>query len=263
MILNLKDLSVGYQTKKPVLSNISMTIRPGEIWCVLGPNGVGKTTLFKSILGFLHVLSGEIRINDEDIKNWTRKQLARTIGYVPQAQTNPFPFTVEDVIVMGRTSHLNALSAPDEKDMEIVERSMVMLGIGHLKHKIYTELSGGERQMVLIARALTQEPDILMMDEPTSNLDFGNQVKVLEQISYLSKKGMAILMTSHLPDHAFLCNAKVALIQKNKFRTGMAGEMVTEENLKEAYRVNVKIVKAMSDRGTEIRSCVPLLGYPF
>lgn len=113
---------------------------------------------------------------------------------------------------MGRTSHLGTMGSPSRRDIEIARKNIQMLGINYLKNKIYTEISGGERQMVLIARALTQEPDILIMDEPTSNLDFGNQVRVLKQISDLAKKGLAIVMTSHFPDHAFLCSTIEKLI---------------------------------------------------
>lgn len=259
MILNIEDVSCGYGLDPPVVDHISMTIHSGEIWCILGPNGVGKTTFFKSILGFLRLKSGHIHINDQDILSWNQKRKAQVIGYVPQAQNNPFPFSVEDVVLMGRTSYLNTLGSPGKQDVEIANKNINMLGIEHLKNKRYTELSGGERQMVLIARALTQEPDILIMDEPTSNLDFGNQVRVLKHIAALSKKGLAILMTSHFPDHAFLCASKVALFQQHRFIVGNAEDIVTEANLRQAYGVNVQIVTGISDEGREIRSCVPLL----
>ena len=259
MILDIKNISCGYGSRT-IVNNISLTVKSGEILCILGPNGAGKTTLFKTILGFLKLKTGEILIDNENISNWDRKRLARAIGYVPQAHTTPFPFTVEDVVVMGRTSHLGTMGSPSHMDIEIARKNIKMLGINYLKNKIYTEISGGERQMVLIARALTQEPDILIMDEPTSNLDFGNQVRVLKQISDLAKKGLAIVMTSHFPDHAFLCSTKVALLQKNnKFSIGSADDIVKEENLREAYGVNVKIVTTISDDGDEIKSCVPLL----
>ncbi|MCL1632529.1 ABC transporter ATP-binding protein [Sporolactobacillus sp. CPB3-1] len=259
MILKIEDVSCGYGLDPPIVSQISMTIRSGEIWCVLGPNGVGKTTLFKSVLGFLKLKSGRITIDGQDIRSWTQKKKAQVIGYVPQAQNNPFPFSVKDVVLMGRTSYLSELGSPGKKDVEIAERNIHMLGIGQLENKKYTELSGGERQMVLIARALTQEPDILIMDEPTSNLDFGNQVKVLKYISDLSRRGLAILMTSHFPDHAFLCSSKVALFRQHQFVIGEADNIVTEANLKQAYGVNVQIVSGTSEQGKEIKSCVPLL----
>ena len=160
MILDIQNISCGYGVET-IISDISLTVKSGEILCILGPNGAGKTTLFKTILGFLKLKSGKILMDNEDIKNWDRKRIARAIGYVPQAHTTPFPFTVEDVVVMGRTAHLGAMGSPSSKDMEIADKNIQMLEISYLKHKVYTEISGGERQMVLIARALTQEPDIL------------------------------------------------------------------------------------------------------
>lgn len=259
MILTIKDAACGYGSKT-IISGLSLNIHSGEILCILGPNGVGKTTFFKTVLGFLKIKAGEISIDGDNIHNWSRKKLAKIIAYVPQAHTPPFPFLVKDVVTMGRTVHLGSFASPSKNDIAIAERSMEMLQISYLKDRIYTEISGGERQMVLIARALTQEPDFLIMDEPTSNLDFGNQIRVLEQINRLSQTGLGIIMTSHFPDHAFLCSSKVALFERNnKFTVGYADEVVTEENLKSAYGINVKITTTTDEDGSIIKSCVPLL----
>lgn len=259
MILELDNVSCGYNSKT-VLTNISMKIESGEVLTLLGPNGVGKTTLFKTILGFLKIHGGEIKIDEKNIKNWKWSKLSKSIAYVPQATTQPFPFTVLDVVTMGRTAHLGMFSSPKKKDVEIAEECLSNLEISYLKEKIYTEISGGERQMVLIARALTQQAKILIMDEPTSNLDFGNQVRVLKQINRLSKKGIGIIMTSHFPDHVFLCSTKVALLEKNNiFTVGNVEEVVTEKNLKSAYGVEVKIISGLNNNDTKIQSCVPIL----
>ncbi len=259
MKLEIKNVACGYGTKI-VVKDISVNVESGEILCLLGPNGVGKTTLFKTILGFFKIKDGEIILDGENIINWPKKKLAKAIGYVPQAHVPPFPFSVLDVVVMGRTAHLRTFESPTKEDINIAEKALETLGISFLKDRIYTEISGGERQMVLIARALTQQPNILVMDEPTSNLDFGNQVRVLEQINRLAKKGLGIIMTSHFPDHAFLCSTKVALLQRNnKFMVGNVDEVVTEDNLKSAYGVDVKITSSIRSNGENIRSCVPLL----
>jgi len=259
MNLDIINVSCGYG-KSTIVKDISMSVESGEILCLLGPNGVGKTTFFKTILGFLKLQTGKILLDGQDINNWSKKKLAESIGYVPQAHTPPFPFSVIDVIIMGRTAHIGMFESPSKKDKEIAEESMNTLNITYLKDKIYTEISGGERQMVLIARALTQQPKILVMDEPTSNLDFGNQVKVLEEINKLSQKGLGIIMTSHFPDHAFLCCTKVALMQKNNiFTIGTVDEVVTEENLKMAYGVDVKITSAINNKGEKVKSCVPMI----
>ncbi|BAH06636.1 hypothetical protein CKR_1585 [Clostridium kluyveri NBRC 12016] len=259
MNLEIKNAICGYGFRA-VVKGISVNVKSGETLCLLGPNGVGKTTLFKTILGFLKLQGGEIILDGENINNLSRKKLAKAIGYVPQAHTPPFPFSVLDVITMGRTAHLGAFASPSKNDMAIAEESLETLGISFLKNKIYTEISGGERQMVLIARALTQQPSILVMDEPTSNLDFGNQIRVLEQINSLVKKGLGVIMTTHFPDHTFLCSSKVALMQKNNiFTVGSVDDVVTEENLRSAYGVDVKITSTVNSRGEPIKACIPLL----
>lgn len=259
MRLEIDNISCGYDSKV-IIKNISMQVKSGEILTVLGPNGVGKTTFFKSVLGFLKIYGGSIKLDGQNIVNWKRNKLARVIGYVPQAHTPPFPFSVLDVVTMGRTAHLGMFASPSKNDVKIAEEAIESLGITYLKNKNYTEISGGERQMVLIARALTQQPKILIMDEPTSNLDFGNQVKVLKQINKMSQNGLGIMMTSHFPDHAFLCSTKVALIERNnKYIVGSVNEVITEENLKKAYGVDVKIIKSLDEGGAEIKSCVPRL----
>lgn len=259
MKLEINHAECGYGAT-PVLKDISFTVDKGEILCLLGPNGVGKTTLFKTILGFQKLLGGEILLDGSNVQNWTRSRLAKVIGYVPQAHTPPFPFSVLDVVVMGRTAHLGMFASPTKKDLKIAEEALEVLKISYLKEKIYTEISGGERQMILIARALAQQPKILVMDEPTSNLDFGNQIRVLEQVNRLAKNGLAVIMTSHFPDHAFLCSSKVVMIQKNNlYKKGNADEVLTEENLRAAYGIEVKIASIENGNGERINTCVPLI----
>ncbi|AKG34377.1 ABC transporter ATP-binding protein [Paenibacillus durus] len=259
MKLEIKNVSCGYGSKV-VLSGVSMEVNSGEILSLLGPNGVGKTTLFKTILGFLKLIDGKILLDGQDVRSWSRKKLAGAIGYVPQAHTPPFPFSVIDVVLMGRVAHLGALSSPSGKDVKIADEALDSLGISYLRDRIYTEISGGERQMVLIARALTQKPDILVMDEPTSNLDFGNQIKVLKQVNRLAERGLGIVMTTHFPNHAFQCPGKVVLLQRNnRFVYGKADEVVTENHLRAAYGIDVVIKDIMLPGGNAVRSCVPLI----
>jgi iron complex transport system ATP-binding protein len=261
--LEIKNVSCGYGSRT-VVQGISMDVGAGESLCLLGPNGVGKTTLFKTILGFLKLQAGSICISGEDVQCWSKKKLAKAIGYVPQAHTPPFPFSVFDVVLMGRTAHLDNFASPSRHDRIIAEQSLEQLGVEYLKDRIYTEISGGERQMVLIARALTQQPKILVMDEPTANLDFGNQVRVLEQINILVKSGFGVLMTSHFPNHAFLCSNKVALMKRDKsFLVGSVDEIVTEKNLKSTYQVDVKVISTINNDGTATKTCVPLISKGF
>ncbi|MGM0471094.1 MAG: ABC transporter ATP-binding protein [Bacillota bacterium] len=260
MRLDIKEVSCGYQNKI-ILEDISFTVNTGEILCILGPNGVGKTTLFKTILGFLELKSGQILLDGEDIFTWSRKEFAQAIGYVPQGHTPPFPYRVKDVVVMGRTAHLGSYSSPSYEDKKLVEEIMDSLEISYLKDDIYTEISGGERQLVLIARALAQEPKILIMDEPTSNLDFGNQVKVLKQIKELANQNIGVIMTSHFPNHAFMASTNVLAIGgRNQFKSGKSNQVVTEKLLEEIYQIDVQIdsLDSKVDDG-ELRVCVPLI----
>jgi iron complex transport system ATP-binding protein len=258
MILKIDSAVCGY-AGKIVLDGITLDVSSGEILCLLGPNGVGKTTLFKTILGFLKLYGGAITLGGADISRWSRRNYARTIGYVPQHHTPPFAFNVLDVVIMGRTAHLGSFSTPSNADREIAMLQLEELGICHLRDRVYTEISGGERQMVLIARALAQQPQLLVMDEPTSNLDFGNQMLVLGQIRKLAEKGIGIIMTTHVPDHAFLCSTRVALLRKDGFSVGTPEEIVTEENLKAVYGVAVKITSTAAPNGRFVKACVPMI----
>lgn len=259
MKLTLHSVACGYGGRT-VLRDLSLTVATGEILCILGPNGVGKTTLFKTLLGLLDLHGGDITVEGESVQKWSRKRFASVIGYVPQSHTPPFPFSVLDVVTMGRTVHLAMFASPSKEDRRIAEQALQTLGIGSLRHRIYTELSGGERQMVLIARALAQQPRFLIMDEPTSHLDFGNQVRVLQQVNQLASLGIGVIMTSHSPDHAFLCSTRVVLIQRHgAFKTGAAEEVITEENLQATYGVNVRISTVTDETGAPIRACVPLM----
>jgi iron complex transport system ATP-binding protein len=258
-MLTIQNASCGYGPMV-ILSHVNLAVERGEVLCILGPNGVGKTTLFKTILGFLRLLDGEIAIDRQDVQKLSPKSRARVIGYVPQIHNPPFPFVVSDVVLMGRTAHIRSFSSPSKEDQRIACQCMDALQIRPLQDRIYTELSGGERQLVLIARALAQQPKILIMDEPTSNLDFGNQVRVLRQISELARQGLTVVMTSHFPNHAYLCASKVAMVKGNKsIEIGTSDEIITEDNLRETYGIDVKITSVSDRSGREVKACIPLL----
>ena len=259
MVLEMKDAACGYG-KHAILEHVSIQVESGELVCLLGPNGVGKTTMFKSMLGFLDLLGGQVLLDGQDRVNIPRKEFSRKIGYVPQSHEPPFPFSVMDVVVMGRTAHLKGFAAPSREDYLLSYEMLDRLGVNYLKDAVYTNISGGERQMVLIARALTQQPELLVMDEPTANLDYGNQIRVLSAIRQLSDSGLGVLMTSHNPDHAFLCCTRAVLITKDKrVVSGPVDEIVTEEALRAAYGVDVEITQALREQGVPVKSCVPML----
>lgn len=257
-MLDLKNVSYSYGKTK-VLHDLTFRLEAGEFLCVLGPNGCGKTTLLKNILGLLSPSSGSIILNGEDIKEMPLKKLAKTMGYIPQEHTPPFPFKVFDVVLMGRTSYLSNLAVPGKEDERIASECLEELNIGHLKDKIYTKISGGERQLVLIARALAQEPQILIMDEPTASLDFGKEHLFLEHMRQLSAKGISILMVTHDPDQAFACASKVVLMKKGRLLSkGRPEDTIIEGAMKEMYDIEVKINGLSLDNNRMIRVCTPI-----
>ncbi len=254
MTLSTDNLGFGYRGK-PVGRGVTIEIRSGEVLCLLGPNGGGKTTLMKTLLGLLPPQQGAVRLDGEDVASWSRQRLARIIGYVPQAHAAFFPFTVTDIVLMGRSAHIGLFAAPSRADHEIAGRALEMLGIGHLADRIYTEISGGERQLVLIARALAQQPRILVMDEPTASLDFGNQVRVLRQIASLARSGIAVVFSTHDPDHVVLCGDRVALLHGGRLEEiGAPEAVITPASLKRLYGVDVQVVDLPDHR---TRTCVP------
>ncbi|WP_026895660.1 ABC transporter ATP-binding protein [Clostridiisalibacter paucivorans] len=258
MKIELKNVTCGYGLRS-IVKDVSMEINSGETLCILGPNGVGKTTLFKTILGFLKLQKGEILLNDKNIYDYKSSELAKLIGYVPQAHNPPFPFKVLDIVLMGRICHIGTFSSPSKRDVDIALEAMEMLNILYLKDKIYTEISGGEKQLVLIARALAQQAQMLIMDEPTSNLDFGHQMRVLNHINKLVQKGMGVIMTSHFPNHVFLCATRVSIIKNGRlFKVGTPKEVITKENLKEIYGIDTEVINVDRINNKDMSYCIPV-----
>ncbi|MEZ5087028.1 MAG: ABC transporter ATP-binding protein [Tessaracoccus sp.] len=254
--LRVEKLSGGYGSRV-VVRDVDLVVDGGTILCLLGPNGVGKTTLFKTMLGLLPAMGGRVLVGDQDLSGLSRPQIARLVGYVPQSQQTPFAFKALDVVLMGRTARMGAFGAPGRHDREAAMAALEALGVTKLADKAFTALSGGERQMVMIARALAQEPSFIMLDEPTASLDFGNQVRVLDQIVRLANSGIGVVMTTHAPDHAFLCDADAVLITgPSDLRRGPVHEVLTEENLSAAYGVEVRVTTSTHDH---INYCYPVL----
>lgn len=257
-MLKVMNLRCGYR-RHAVLDGVSFTLSGGELLCLLGPNGVGKTTLFKTVLGLLPALGGEVRLDGEAIANWPRRRLAQWMGYVPQAHTPPFPFEVRDVVAMGRTAHLGFGAAPDQNDRAIAEAAMSDVGIAALADARYTEISGGERQLALIARALAQQPRLLVMDEPTSNLDYGNQLRVLAHVRRIvNQRGMGVILTTHHPDHALTYATRVLALDGGKrWSVGLPHEVINADYLRRAYGVEAEIHELKRRDGSLSRWCVP------
>ena len=249
---------LGYGTHK-VLSDINLSIEGGSVTCLIGPNGAGKTTLFKSILGFLPPISGKIQLNGKSIARFSSKELARYIAYVPQAHSTPFPYKVIDVVLFGRSAHLGYFNAPGRKDRMIAESNLDLLEIRHLAERSFSELSGGEQQLVIIARALTQETSFLIFDEPTSNLDYGNQIRVIQKIKSLRNQSIGILMATHSPDHAFMLSSQIIILDKGLAQIGNPDQTLTAATLIQTYGVEVQIFDTPNGLSPARKICVPVI----
>ena len=236
---------------------VNFSLKRGQVLCILGPNGCGKTTLLKCLTGIFKLQKGQVWLDDVDIAHLGRSAIARKTGYVPQLHQPAFPFSVLDAVLVGRAPHLGFLESPGKQDVEIAETAIEALGISGLKNRRYTDLSGGERQLVVFARVMAQQPSLLLLDEPTSHLDFGNQIRVLRLVEELASTGLPIIMTSHFPDHAFLISSKVAIMKKGEFLAfGPPEEVITEATLAAIYGIKVKVVDIDSSVG--YRVCVPV-----
>jgi iron complex transport system ATP-binding protein len=235
---------------------LDLSLEKGEVLCVLGPNGSGKSTLFRTLLGLLPAPGGSVTIDGRDMRKLKREEIARAVAYVPQASSSYFDFSLEEVVLMGRTAHLGAFAAPGARDRAAAATSLERMGIAQLAQRPVSGVSGGERQLALIARALASEAPALVMDEPTANLDFGNQARVLTQVAQLRDAGVSILLCTHDPDHAFQVADRVLLLRGGSAITlARTGEALTAENLTRLYDVPVQVAEVATPSGVR-RVCV-------
>jgi iron complex transport system ATP-binding protein len=254
VMLEARGLGYGYPGRA-VGRDLDLALGAGEVLCVLGPNGGGKTTLFRTLLGLLEAQAGEVRLQGESLDALPRGEVARRMGYVPQGHSAQFAFTVRDVVLMGRTAHVGLFAAPGAADRAAAERAIEALGIGALADRVLTELSGGERQLAMIARALAQGARLLVLDEPTASLDFGNQVRVLRELRRLAADGYAVVFSSHDPGQAFLAASGVLLLVRGgALRQGTPEDVITADNLRQVYGVDVRVTAVDG-----VRACLPVL----
>lgn len=255
-MLKIENLSFSYK-KTPVLKNISFMVEKGDFVCCIGPNGAGKSTLLKCILNILKTENKHIFLQGIPIQNVTAKQMAAKMAYIPQHHTLAFSFSALEVALMGRTTHLSSFAVPSKKDEQLALDALEKLSIAHLASRSFQTLSGGEQQLVLIARALVQEAPILVMDEPTASLDFGNQYMVMNVISKLSHSSYLILLSTHTPEHALQYANKVIALQNGSiFFSGTPQESMTDTTLSALYGTPISITNIQTEDG-ELPVCFP------
>ena len=254
MSISVKELSFSYGDR-PILCQVSFTARRGQLLSILGPNGVGKSTLFRCILGLLKGYSGTIEVDGRPIRDLNPKSLAALVAYIPQSSYPSFSYTVLDMVLMGTSARLSPLASPGKSEEYAARDALERLGIASLAARPYTQLSGGERQMVLIARALVQNSRILLMDEPTANLDYGNQMRVLSRVRALAEEGYAILQSTHNPDQAYLFSHELLAMKDGRvLAQGPPCQVFTEALIRDLYGLDVEI---SPHHGGRFLSCIP------
>jgi iron complex transport system ATP-binding protein len=230
----------GEQT---VFSGLDLDVFAGEVLTILGPNGCGKSTLLRCIGGALALDAGSVCVEKVDLTTLDARARARKIAFLFQDHTPSFAFPVIDVVSMGRTPYLSTFGAPSNRDVALAEEALNQVGMRQLKNRRYSELSGGERQLVLLARTLVQQPAVILLDEPTAHLDFSNQVRSLGRIGTLAGQGVTMIMATHDPNHAFLFPGRVAMMQPGgALIVGSASQVLTDAALSAVYGIDVAVL---------------------
>lgn len=259
MLMTFSDITCGFDPEKPLVEHVNMELHDGEICCVLGPNGCGKTTLVRSALGMRKLLGGNAYLDGRDLARIPAQQRARQFAYVAQSHHTPFPYSVVEMIMLGRMSIINGSGKPRVTDYTAVEEILDQLDLYELRNDAYTDLSGGQCQRVMIARALAQDPKVLVLDEPTAALDYGNSSKVLKAIRRLADDGQAAIMITHAPNQAFLCRAKVLLLRRGQPPIfGDAPRVITSANIASSYGHDVRVVEYIDKNKHMTRLCAPV-----
>ncbi len=255
MSIDIQHLSFSYG-RREVLHDISVSIPDATLVNVLGPNGVGKSTLFRCILGLNLHFQGSIMVNDKDVKQLSIRQRAQEVSYIPQSHAPVYDYEVIDVVLMSTGTDLGIFRSPGPRHLKRAYEALERINIAHLAHRNYTQISGGEQQLVLIARALAQNARTIIMDEPTSALDYGNTVRVLSCVRQLARDGLSIVQSTHQPDQAFLYADKTLVINEGRvFAFGNPKEVITKELVSAIYGVDVEVNSLYGDK---VRVCVPV-----
>ncbi len=258
MRLNVEKGSFYYKKNVSIFENINFEVKEGEILAILGPNGAGKTTMLRCITGMLKWRAGKSLLDGEDIASMPPRKLWSKMAYVPQAKSVSSAYTALEMVLLGRSSHLNIFEAPKQTDVEKAMEVLEFLGISRLADKKCSEVSGGELQMILIAKALASDPKVLILDEPESNLDFKNQLIVLDAMSNLAARGMTCIFNTHYPAHALQRAQKSLILSKGgAYVFGDTTAVVTEENIRKAFGVDA-IIGEIETSGNLLKNVVPV-----
>lgn len=257
--IEIEGLSFAHPGREEGLADVDLTVNRGEVACLLGPNGAGKTTLLRCLLGLLRPDRGVTRICGQKLSTLTARERARLVAYVPQSTATVFPFTTLDMAVMGRTPHLPVTATPSRRDRVAALAVLADLGLDHLAEQSFASLSGGERTLALVARALVQEADVLVLDEPTAALDLGNAVQVLGVIRGLADRGRAVLMTTHQPDHALHAGHRAVLMANGRvIADGDPRRELTGPVLSRVYGTPIVVAAATAPQLDQpVLTCVP------
>lgn len=248
MLLECRDVSFSYG-KQPVLCRVSFEVPRGELVAVLGANGAGKSTLFRCILGFLRP-QGTLLLDGKPISAYRRRTLAEKLAYIPQSAEPIFNYTLLETVLMGTTGAGSALARPQPAQLEASYRALEQLGIAALAHRGIAQVSGGERQLALIARALVQNAELLVMDEPTANLDYGNTQRVLEKIRDLTRTGYTVLLSTHNPEHALRYASRVLALKDGTICAhGKTADTLTSALIESLYGVRVRMAEVETPQG--------------
>ena len=256
MSIEVKNLSFSYSTQA-VLKNVTFSVNDGELLSILGCNGAGKSTLLRCILGLLSEYEGTIELNDRNIRGMSPSEMAKQIAYIPQSHYQAFNFSVYNMVLMGTSSQVSAISSPGKNQKMRAEDAMERMGISHLGKKSFSNISGGERQLTLIARALAQDAKLLVMDEPTANLDYGNQLRVMEQAKSLAGEGYTVIQSTHNPEQAYLFSDHILALKNGEIvGDGSPADIITEKLMRALYNADTEVQSMYNDK---VRVFIPKL----
>lgn len=249
-MIKVNNAAFRYDDGDFLFRDLSFDIKAGETLAILGANGIGKTTFLRCMLGFLKLKSGDILVEGKNTKEMSSTEFWKLVSYVPQAKQLVFGYSVLNMVVMGRSQYVSFGRVPSQKDFDIAWNILKDMGLEHLADRSCNKLSGGQLQMVLIARALAKEPKVLILDEPESNLDMKNQLKVLDILDKLAhRQNLSIIINTHFPGNALRCSDKTLMLKSDGYLFGDTAEVINQENIREYFDISAKVIQVQEESG--------------